>query len=46
MKRLIALSILSFGLASCGSVEGFSATFNVPLPDQFGGGSIPITIEK
>jgi hypothetical protein len=46
MKKLLALSILSLGFSSCGSVEGFSATFNVPLPEQFGGGSIPITIEK
>ncbi len=46
MKKFIVLGILSFGLSSCGSVEGFSATFNVPLPDEFGGGSIPITIEK
>lgn len=46
MNKLIALSLLSFGLSSCAGLEGFSATFNVPLPDQFGGGSIPITIEK
>lgn len=46
MKTLLALSLLSFGLCSCGSIEGVSATFRVPLPDALGGGSIPITIEK
>ncbi|MDB4726032.1 hypothetical protein OAF54_01255 [bacterium] len=46
MKKLIALSLLSFGLASCGSVEGLSVTFKLPLPEKFGGGSIPITVEK
>jgi hypothetical protein len=44
--RLLALGLLSLGLSSCAGLEGLSATFNVPLPDQFGGGSIPITIEK
>ena len=44
MKKLIALSILSFGLASCGALEGVSGTLNLPLPDRFGGGTVPITI--
>lgn len=46
MKTILLLGLLSIGLCSCGSIEGVSATFRVPLPDALGGGSIPITIEK
>lgn len=44
MKKLLALSILSLGLSSCGALQGVSGTLNLPLPDRFGGGTVPITI--
>lgn len=44
--RLLALGLLTLGLSSCAGLEGLSVTFKVPLPEKFGGGSIPITVEK
>lgn len=38
MKIILLLSTLA--LVSC----GVSGTVNVPLPDQLGGGSLPITL--
>ena len=44
--KILALSLLSLGLSSCVGLEGLSVTFKVPLPEKFGGGSNPITVEK
>jgi hypothetical protein len=45
MKKAIIISALAIAacvLTSCGS--GITGTFHIPLPDDLGGGSIPITI--
>lgn len=44
MKKIILLSILSLGFTSCSVLEGIGGTINIPLPDKFGGGILPITI--
>lgn len=44
--KMFTLGLLTLGLASCAGLEGLSVTFKLPLPEKFGGGSIPITVEK